>query len=362
MIYDIKDFKAEITEEFNGLVQKEFNYNGSVVNMYFYLIQYNELFNNDVRREMRGITFVDNDKYFLSLHKFFNINQHPETQLSLLKDKEIIEITDKLDGSLINPILINGKLIMKSKASITSQQSKNSTDFVYDRKHYYNFIIEMMEKELHPIFEYVAPDNKIVLDYDKEDLILLQIRDNNGNYLNLNDFDIPKDITIRKEYNLKEFNSLDKIYEYIRESVDLEGVVIRFSDGMMVKLKSEWYLDKHHYTNLTEKDYMVHILDDTIDDVLSLGELVDTQYIKKCIKAVNTHIAFIMAYVIEYDYDYDTIQEFVKESLGDIHFTYLIDFYKNKDSEKVSKNVREQMKKNYNKLDKCKLFFKENIQ
>lgn len=360
MKFKYEDFKnnlEKIEGEFIGLVEKKEVVDGKEVTIYFYIISYNELFDNDIRREMRGITFIDKDTYFLSLHKFFNINQHEETQYGKLKDKKIIEITDKLDGSLINPIVINGKIYMKSKASIISEQSVGATDFVNGNSVYKTWIEGMIEKRLHPIFEWVAPDNRIVLRYEKSDLVLLQIRDDEGNYLNINDFDIPEGITIRKEYDLEEWGSLEKLYKYIREAKDLEGVVIRFEDGQMVKLKSEWYFEKHRYTNLTDKDYMTHILNDTIDDILSI-EQVDHDLVMSYIYKVNKYITKKAEEITKFDFTgFETVKDVAIGCAKDPNRGMLITYFKNRDIEEVFNLVKKRMKQDYNKLSACVDFF-----
>lgn len=356
MKFIYKQFKNQLTNTFNGLVEKEIKVDDDIINIFFYVISYTDLFTNEIKKNMRGITFVNKDKYYLSIHKFFNLNQVEETDIETLRNKQIIEITDKLDGSMINPIKVNNKIIMKSNGSIESIQSKNATEFVYNNKTYLQFINYCIDNNLHPIFEWISPYNKIVLNYENDDLVLLQIRDNNGNYLNIKDFDIPTEITVRKEYDLNKFNNIDDVYMYIKDKINIEGVVVRFADGTFVKVKSDWYFDKHKYTDLNEKVIMEKILKDEIDDILQNIDNKDIIY--SYINKVSEYIKQIINYVIAFDYSmYKTKKELAIKNSTNIYFKYMMLYYNNTDIEHLTKIIKQHMLKTYNKVNKCIDFF-----
>ena len=85
--------------------------------------------------DMRGMTFVFNKngtlyKRFLMLPKFFNLNQVPSTQYDKVKNKKIVSVTIKEDGSLIGVMnLPNGKLFAKTIGSFNNEQTVGAIKF-----------------------------------------------------------------------------------------------------------------------------------------------------------------------------------------------------------------------------------------
>lgn len=57
--------------------------------------------------------------------------------------------------------------------------------------------------------------------------------------------------------------------EYVRDLEDLEGFVVRFNDGHMLKLKCHWYLQIHKAKEaiLQDRNIVELILDEKLDDV-----------------------------------------------------------------------------------------------
>lgn len=101
---------------------------------------------------------------------------------------------------------------------------------------------------------------------------------------------------------------------------------------------------------------MFHILNDTIDDILQM-ETADYDRIKDYIYKVNSYIAWKVAYVIEYGYDYETVKDFALDNKGMMDFDLLITFFKNRDSEEIVEKIKRKMKIKYNGLQKATTFF-----
>jgi RNA ligase len=57
--------------------------------------------------------------------------------------------------------------------------------------------------------------------------------------------------------------------EYVRDLEDLEGFVVRFADGHMLKLKCHWYLQIHKAKEaiLQDRNIVELILDEKLDDI-----------------------------------------------------------------------------------------------
>ena len=162
---------------------------------------------------------------------------------------------------MIRPILHpSGAIRWCTKAGITDV-GMQAEAFVAKNPKYVEFSGECLEVGLTPIFEYVGPDNKIVLDYKEENLILLAYRDNTtGNYVGLAS-DVYYKIPNSKPTEIPKDDDEGK-----------EGVVITFRGGHKVKVKTEWYVLRHRGKELIQNERKVvgMILDNTLDDVLPL--------------------------------------------------------------------------------------------
>lgn len=245
--------------------------------------------------ELRGITFVFNKdgsqfKRYLLLHKFFNLNQVPETLYSEVKDLGVKYVNNKEDGSLATFIkLPNGKVVGKSKLGFDNDQANGINKIYNKNSDIQNFVNECLSKDIIPIFEYVAPTNRIVLRYNNEKLILLKLRDNiTGEYLDISD--APVEITEFEKMTLDTIINLASIVE------NKEGWVIEFDNGMFIKVKTEWYRNLHGL--LTEDLYhenvlIKHILDDNIDDIIGNipeGEVESLERIDKLISIIKREV------------------------------------------------------------------------
>ena len=250
-------------------------YNVSVFN--YRLATFND-FKGSNAFEMRGLTFVFNHdgtlyKRFPGLHKFFNVNETEITQVNTLKDYEVINVSDKLDGSMITFIeLPDGNIVPKTKNSFDGEQVLLMRGLVDDTIS--EFIREQFSKGHTVFFEYTSPLNRIVLKYPVSSLSLIKIRDNNtGEYLF--DENVPEGLKTAKN-ETPEFTSLPDLMEKYETMKDKEGsvIVFRTPDGrqLFVKVKTADYFAKHHLMTefIYQENVLVEmILNETIDDVLS---------------------------------------------------------------------------------------------
>lgn len=256
------------------------NYNISIFN--YRLAQYSD-FRDNSAFEARGITYVFNSdgslyKRYLLLHKFFNLNQVENTQYSLVKDLEIKSVSNKEDGSVASFIrLPNGRVLAKSKMSFESDQAVGMMRLYNSNKELRDFVNWTLDNDIVAIFEYVAPQNRIVLRYSNEELILLRLRDNNtGEYLNISDYsDKIGSIRVAPSY----VATLDELIDLAKSVEDKEGWVVEFSNGLFLKIKTSWYVSLHGLLNddlYREHILVKYILDDKIDDVL--GQIPEEEF------------------------------------------------------------------------------------
>jgi T4 RnlA family RNA ligase len=256
--------------------------------------------------EMRGLTFVFNKdgtvyKRFLLLEKFFNLNQTPDSMYSIVKNYKIKFVNEKEDGSIASFIeLPNGTIYGKSKMSFESEQAIGVTDLFKRNQDVNSFVSWTMKNDIVAIFEYVAPHNRIVVRYPKEELILLRLRDNKtGKHLDIKDY-YDKLGSIKIAPFIDDFKDLDNLVELTGKLVDKEGYVIQAEDSngrdFFFKLKSPWYVERHGL--LTEDLYkenviIGYILDDKIDDILGQvpeDEVEARQRIQKLISVIIREI------------------------------------------------------------------------
>lgn len=165
---------------------------GFKVEMYDYRLASFTDFEDNNAYELRGLTFIYNPETStwernILMNKFFNINQTVNWMYDDVKDKQIVRVQDKLDGSIISFVKFpNGKVLAKSKMSFTSEQAKMAQEVYDNSEKLREFIHKCVNLNKTPIFEMIGFSNQIVLEYDKDELILLQIRCNvTGKYEDL---------------------------------------------------------------------------------------------------------------------------------------------------------------------------------
>jgi T4 RnlA family RNA ligase len=226
--------------------------------------------------EMRGLTFVFNkdgslyNRYVL-LEKFFNLNQVPDSMYSVVKNYKIRFVNNKEDGSIASFVkLPNGKVVGKSKMGFDNDQANGINKIYKTNPDVKSFVDWCLNNDIVPIFEYVAPHNRIVLRYSEEELILLRLRDNKtGKHIDIKDH-LDKIGSI-KIAPFEDDHTLDDLIEKSKTEAEKEGWIVQFDNGHMVKIKTDWYFQRHGLlTNDIYREHIIigYILDDVIDDIL----------------------------------------------------------------------------------------------
>jgi RNA ligase len=224
-----------------------------------------------IRRECRGLIF-DLDGYIMSrpFHKFFNALEKEETQLHAIDMTKPHVIMEKMDGSMIRPICLNGMIRLATKMGVTDIAIASEELLTAEQ---YEWLEQLVLSDVTPIFEYIAPTNKIVIEYAEPKLVLLAMRNNfTGNYYmpHLAPFEV-----------VQQYGSVEGgLSEYIaraREMSGREGDIIRFADGHMLKIKNDWYVRIHKTKDLVRSDRNIAdiIINEQLDDVLPLLDATD---------------------------------------------------------------------------------------
>jgi len=355
----------QITQDNSSFYVNYTQVNGHRVAMFNYLLAGYSDFVAHNAFELRGLTFIQNadgswSDGQLHLHKFFNLNQSADYMLTDVQHKDLLAVYDKLDGSMIRFVSIGGQVFAKTKMSFVSDQAV-AAQAIYDSNvQIRSFVDWALSNGLAPIFEYVSPHNRIVVGYDFSDLVLLAVRNNqSGAYLNVNSFASAWGLRVADTFSM----SFSDVLSAIDSRQDIEGFVLHFADGQMMKVKTSWYLKNHRLltVDVASTHFLVGcVLDDTIDDVLAavpLDQKVVRNYIldvtQKVSRFVNDKVARISSIVASFDGDR---KAFALQHKSDVDFHLIMKSLGNSSRDGILSVVKDHVAKNTNALHKANHF------
>lgn len=145
---------------------------------------------NAMLRECRGLIFDLNGKCIRrAYHKFFNLNEREETSINIDNIVDQAYILEKLDGSMICFFKVNEKQIWGTKMGLTDISYEVEKFVNNSQIDYTEFVNKFFDLGYSCIFEWISPKNRIVINYEQENLILTAIRNmKTGEYLNIHNF------------------------------------------------------------------------------------------------------------------------------------------------------------------------------
>jgi RNA ligase len=331
---------------------------------------------------LRGITFVEQEdnsfKQYLMLPKFFNINETDSNLYHNIEYKGIRSVQDKLDGSLITFIPIGNSILPKTKFSFFNEQTTLASSVYYSDENLRTFIDNCFKLDHYPMFEIISPSNRIVLSYNITELRLLQVLDKDGKFLDIYDiyfdyYDIPR----VERYDMY---SLDELIHKSTTDENIEGWVVQFDDGHILKIKTLDYFRKHRL--ITGDIHVEHkiiemTLNETIDDTLSqLPE--DAIELRNFVNSIrNGIINYVDVIIYNCISRYNKIFDILKESdiinISKVEFVVIIKQNHNEyfsemmnmwdngtDEETLLKFVSNNIIKRTNSLSKAKKFLVDN--
>jgi len=268
--------------------------------------QYEKNWDN-ITKMCRGL-ILDNEGNVVAktFPKFFNMEENKPEAIP----NETFEVFEKLDGSLGVLFNYDGEWIMATKGSFTSDQAIRGMEIL--KKYRY----ERLLKGFTYLFEIIYPENRIVCQYDFEDLILLAVIDNKDGYeIRIHDNNIHLEgIRLKNLYNNLGFKIVKK-YDGIRDYSELkskisqnsEGFVIKFGSGFRMKIKGEEYVRLHRIlTGFSNVDIWEYLKDgkdfnDFLDRVPDEFDL----WVKKTKDDLQTQYSVLET---EYKWIYKTIK------------------------------------------------------
>ena len=339
-----------------------------------YMIAAEGTFDDAWSRECRGIVFdkASGRVNGRPLHKFFNVGERESTRVENLDWSKVVRVMDKRDGSMIHTVQTASGVRLKSKKSFDSDVAKAAEAWMRTQpgQHVLSFVNSVAARNSTAIFEWTAPDARIVLFYPEAELRLLHVRHNEtGDYLDgevmkawadMFGVKVVDDLTDRfvsEDGNTSVFDfSNEYIQRFLRDLVqkteNVEGWIFQFADGEMVKLKTEWYLKRHRaMTFLRERDIAQLVLDEGLDDLKSLlvSEGVNIDEILK-IEARVLHDLREVAMSVDMIYEEDkgmARKDFAIKHTGHKHFGLLMAKFVGKEPSFKDYFERNLLKDNY---------------
>jgi len=224
--------------------------------------QFNEKW-DDITLMCRGL-ILDKEGNVIArgFNKFFNLEEHSPEEIP----NESFEVFEKMDGSLIIGFVYNGEFHTATRGSFTSEQSIDARKIIDEMK-----VSDIFKEGYSYLFEYIAPNNRIVVDYgDWRELVVLTIIDNKTN----EEAKYPELIVMACE-GFRVVNRYLGIDDYTQLKTKIkdnkEGYVIRFKSGFRVKIKGDEYVRLHRLiTNFSNVDIW-----ELLKDGKSLNEFLD---------------------------------------------------------------------------------------
>ncbi len=212
------------------------------IHNYTELCQYTKAW-DDITKLCRGlITDDDGNIVARSFRKFFNYKEECDDHVPT--DDFVVQ--DKMDGSLMMVFWYENAWRTASRGSFTSPQAIKAREMLDSR-----YRLEYLEKCYTYVFEIIYPENRIVVDYGRDErLVFLACFDKDG----IENFDQISRVTdcnleVVKEHPFDDFTTIQNL-----NWAGAEGFVVRFSNGHRVKIKFQNYIDLHRVvTNLTPK-------------------------------------------------------------------------------------------------------------
>jgi RNA ligase len=198
-------------------------------------VQYNQKW-DEITLQCRGLV-TDNEGNVVAypFKKFFNIEENKHTPT------EKFEVYEKMDGSLGILFFYEGKWVVATRGSFTSNQAVKAREML-DTK--YN--LESIPKGYATLFEIIYPENRIVVDYGGEEkLVVLGMTSRASgkelDYESVVNMHSVSGIPVVKRYDgIKDYSTLKGMVEN-----NAEGFVVKFSNGDRMKIKGEEYLRLH---------------------------------------------------------------------------------------------------------------------
>jgi RNA ligase len=170
--------------------------------------------------------------------KFWNYN---EIVQGVVFFESEYTITEKVDGSLGIVFFYDKRWMAATAGSFISEQAQWAMKWMSE-----NMPLDEIDKSNTYLFEIIYPENKIVVTYDFEGLVLLGIIDPYGLEYPYEQLEIEADYLGTRCIKQYDFDSMDAVLKNAQNlDINNEGYVIRFKNGVRLKIKGDEYVRVH---------------------------------------------------------------------------------------------------------------------
>ena len=237
-------------------------------------VQYENLW-DEITLQTRGLVTDDKGNVVARPYKkFFNMEEGKHTPT------HDFEVYDKLDGSLGILFNYNGEWVFATRGSFNSDQSIKGLELLQKYDYY------KLHKDYTYLFEIIYNDNRIVVKYPYEDVILLGMIETKTGY-DVDLYNEGVDVRLKNLINniginiVKKYDGI-KDYSILKSMIkdDEEGYVVKFSNGDRMKIKGEEYLRLHKIMTNVSTTSVWEMLSEG-DDVLDLLKDVPDEFYNK---------------------------------------------------------------------------------
>jgi len=234
-----------------------------------YVYSVDETFVHPVARECRGLKFAPNGRILARpFHKFFKLSE--KQQINQIDWSQPHRVQDKLDGSMVHPCRLGGRLVFMTRMGVTDQAE---AAMAAADASVLGLCEDALGSGVTPIFEFTSPQNRIVIAYDRPALTLLAARETvSGRYLT---HDEALALAVAHGVPLvRDLGPVTDPQEFVAGARALEGVagaVIAFDDGCRFTIKADAYVLRHRVSTCVSqgKNPAAVFIEDGIDDVLA---------------------------------------------------------------------------------------------
>ncbi|GAB6074803.1 hypothetical protein [Nautilia lithotrophica] len=356
-----KDECDEIVANSKQFFCKSFTFKEREIAVYHYKQGNFEEFEKFNAWELRGLTFVKEGSEwnrFPAIHKFFELNQAPGWMEEDLKDKRVIKVSEKIDGTFVHPVIVGGEVYFKSKLRFDSYQALRSQEIYESSENIKKFVKHCFDNGLFPMFEYISEKSQVVMDYNKEALILTQVRDSEGNYL----LDFEK---MAEKFGVEYAGICENkpLNDYIKNKgvcVSKEGWILVFEDMKFVKVKTDEYLKRHKILgDIKEHNIIQMTLSGEIKDLFEILNPKSEKY--EFVKEIHDRFSEkydnlqkdLIGIIDSFE---GTLKEFKEKYQNHPFYAILSEAYKKRKKQPPRETIRQWVENNTKKLKNAKRF------
>lgn len=218
-------------------------------------------------KECRGLALEKDTLKIVrfGFYRFLNLDEDGRDPIDF---KESVRYEEKVDGSLILLSYFDGKWQAGTRGRIFPDALVNGYNFTFSDLFWNIFQSkDRLNPELCYMFELWHPSNRIVVQYDKPQVVLTGARrTDTWRELNSNELDdIAKDLVVRRPKTY-EFKSVKESVDFINENgfTDEGFVLVQWNDRLdryvRVKIKSEKYKNLHNIVSARSLGNMVRLV------------------------------------------------------------------------------------------------------